>query len=231
MTLDVIWYILLAAGLGFGIGFFSVKINHLLIILTGKLVSSGHAQRRYIVIGVISTAIVFFLYMYFVPASDLAYGIIIAVVYVILFTIGVLTAEARFSQACDILHMIINSMYADTKDGNTATGDAFEISKRMLNHIQPANKEALLLLAFFFDSRFAVFFISAFITKKFVAKRFIDITSEQQHEYITSWHNTFGLTLAIKALKSITSFAYFTSHYSWDDIGYNGGVLKRSYLN
>ena len=226
-----IFYILLAAGIGFGIGFFSVKFNHLLVILTGKLVSSGHAQRRYIVIGIFSTVLVFFSYMYLAPTFDLAHGIAIAVVYAVLFTIGVLSAEARFSQACDILHMIINAMYTNTKTGNITTSDAFEISKKMLNHIQPANKEALLLLAFFFDSRFAVFFISAFITKKFVAKRFIDITPEQQDAYINSWHNTFGLTLAIKALKSIVSFAYFTSHHSWDDIGYNGGVLKRSYLN
>lgn len=231
MQLDTILYILLAVGIGFAIGFFSVKFNHLLIILTGKLVSSGHAQNRYIVIGTAFAILVFISYMYLASSFDLTHALIITATYGILFTMGVLVGDARFSQACDILHKILNAMYTNTKKGNATTSDAFEISKKMLNNMPVSNKEALLLLVFFFDSRFAVFVISLAVTKKFITKRFIDMEPEEQDTYIQSWSTTFGLSLAIKALKSITSFAYFTSHFSWDVIDYNGGVVKRSYLN
>jgi len=226
----IIIYIILAIGFGFAVGFFSVKFNHLMIILTGRLLSSGHATNRYIIVGFIGSAIVFGTYMILEPASDTTHGIILAVIFGILFAAGVLVADHRFSQSCDILHQIIIAMFSDTKEGNEKTTDAFEISKKMLANMPIANKEALLLLVFFFDSRLGVMFSSLF-GRRLMLKRFISMTSDEQDWYIETWSTAMGLSIALRALKSITSFAYFTSNLTWDDIPYNGEILKRSYLN
>jgi len=228
--LEIILYLIFAISLGFAVGFFSVKINHLLIIITGKLISSGHATNRYIIVGVIGAIIVFAVYMLLAPFPDVTHGIIIAAVFGGSFIAGVLVADHRFSQSCEILHLIINAMYSDSVEGNPKTDDAFSISKKMLANMPVANKEALLLLVFFFDSRLGVFF-SGIFGGKVMLKRFISMTPQEQDWYIKTWSTTMGFSLALKALKSITSFAYFSSNLTWDDILYNGKVLKRSYLN
>ncbi len=229
MTAIVI-YIMLAISLGFVVGFFAVKLNHLLIIITGRLITSGHATNRYIIVGFIGVAIVFGVYTYLEPAPDISHGIILAAIFGTLFALGIFIADYRFSQSCDILHKVIIAMYDDTKEGNSKTRDSFEISKKMLANMPVANKEALLLLVFFFDSRIGVM-ISGFFGKRFMLKRFISMTPLEQDWYIETWSKTQFLSLALKALKSITSFAYFTSNLTWDDIPYNGKILKRSYLN
>lgn len=226
----IIIYIILAIGFGFAVGFFSVKFNHLIIILTGRLISSGHTTNRYIIVGFIGSVIVFSIYMLLEPSPDTTHGIILTALFGILFAVGVLVADHRFSQSCDILHQIIIAMYSDTKEGNEKTTDAFEISKKMLANMPIANKEALLLLTFFFDSRLGVMFSSLF-GRRFMLKRFILMTPDEQDWYIKTWSTAPGLSLALRALKSITSFAYFTGNLTWDDIRYNGEILKRSYLN
>ena len=228
--LEIVLYLIFAIGLGFAVGFFSVKINHLLIILTGKLISSGHATYRYIVVGAIGAVIIFVVYMLFSPIPDVTHGIIIAAVFGGVFVAGVLIADHRFSQSCDILHLIINAMYSDSIEGNLKTNDAFSISKKMLANMPVTNKEALLLLVFFFDSRLGVFF-SGLFGGKIMLKRFISMTPQEQDWYIKTWSTAIGFSLALKALKSITSFAYFLSNLTWDDVHYNGKVMKRSYLN
>lgn len=226
----IIICIILAICFGFAVGFFSVKFNHLMIILTGRLLSSGHATNRYIIVGLLGSAIVFGLYMISEPIPDKIHGIVLAVIFGMSFAVGVLIADHRFSQSCDILHEIIIAMFSDTKEGNKKTTDAFEISKKMLANMPVANKEALLLLVFFFDSRLGVMFSSLF-GRRFMLKRFISMTLDEQDWYIETWSTAVGLSLALRALKSITSFAYFTSNLTWEDIPYNGKVLKRSYLN
>ncbi len=227
---ETILYPIIAIVLGFVVGFFSVKINHLLIILTGKLISSGHATNRYIIVGVIGYVIVFAAYWLFVQFPDVTHGIITASVFGGSFVAGIVIADHRFSQSCEILQSIINAMYSDSEKGNSKTNDAFSISKTMLINMPSANKEALLLLVFFFDSRLGVFFSSLF-GRKIMLKRFISMNPKEQDWYIQTWSTTMGFSLALKALKSITSFAYFSSNLTWSDIPYNGEVLKRSYLN
>jgi len=228
--LQIIIYIIFVSLFGFTVGFFSVKFNHLLIIITGRLVTSGHATNRYIIVGFIGTAIVFGMYMFLEPALVVAYGVLLAAIFGILFAVGVVVSDYRFSQSCDILHQIIIAMYDDTKEGNDKTHNAFDISKKMLANMPVTNKEALLLLVFFFDSRVGVM-LSGFFGGRFMFKRFTSMTTKEQDWYIETWSTSMGFSIALKALKSITSFAYFTSNLTWNDIPYNGEILKRSYLN
>jgi len=231
MNFDQMFLLLIAIGSGFFSGFLSVKINHLLVIITGRLLSSGHAQRRYIIIGTVATILFFILYTIFASSFDLLFGAILSAIFAVCFTIGVFVAEKRFSEALLILHQIISAMYTDSLNGNEITDDAFAISSQTLDDMLPSNKEAFLLLVMFFDSRFTVFFISLIVGHYFSTKRFIHMSPAEQDRYLETWASNQYLALVIQALKSITSLTYFTSHLSWPQIDYDGGVLKRSYLN
>lgn len=226
----ILSYLLIALITGFLSGFLTVKINHILIIVTGKLQTSGNAQGRYIVVGIASSILFFILYYFLTSNPDLIYGIIFTAIYAALYTVGVVIAQNRFKQSYKILKMIIAAMYTDSPNGNQITSDAFRISKQMLDNIPTANKEAILLLVFVFDSRFAVFFISLLFGRRFMIKRFIYMNSGEQDQYLDTWSTAIGLSLAVQALKSIVGFAYYTSNLSWNQIGYEGNVLKRSYL-
>lgn len=230
MNFDQIFFLLIAIGSGLFSGFLSVKINHLLVIITGRLLTSGNAQRRYIVIGIAATILFFILYVFTNP-FDLLFGVVFSVIFALCFTIGIFVAKQRFSEALLILHQTISAMYTDSPNGNEITDDAFEISSQTLDAMLPANKEAFLLLVMIFDSRFAVFFISLFVGHYFSIKRFIHMSAAEQDKYLETWASNQYLALVIQALKSITSLTYFTSHLSWPQIDYDGGVLKRSYLN
>lgn len=231
MSFDQIFFLFIAIGSGFFSGFLSVKVNHLLVIITGRLLSSGHAQRRYIIIGAVTTILLFILYMIFTNPFDLLFGVVLSAIFAICFTIGVFVAEKRFSEALLILHQIISAMYTDSLNGNEITDDAFSISSQTLDDMPPSNKEAFLLLVMFFDSRFTVFFISLFVGHYFSTKRFIHMSSVEQDKYLETWASNQYLALIVQALKSITSLTYFTSHLSWSQIDYKGEVLRRSYLN
>ena len=231
LTIDIfLLYLLIALITGFLSGFLTVKINHILIIVTGKLQTSGNVQGRYIVVGIASSILFFILYYFLTLNPDLIYGIIFSAIYAALYAIGVVIAQNRFKQSDKVLKMIISAMYTDSPNGNQITSDAFRISKQMLDSIPIANKEAILLLVFVFDSRFAVFFISLFLGRRFMIKRFINMNSDEQDQYLETWSTAVGLSLAVQALKSIVGFAYYTSNLSWSQIDYEGNVLKRSYL-
>ena len=230
LTIDVfLLYLLIALIAGFLSGFLTVKINHILIIVTGKLQTSGNAQGRYIVVGIASSILFFILYYFMTLNPDLIYGIIFSAIYAVLYALGVVIAQNRFKQSDKVLKMIISAMYTDSLNGDQITSDAFRISKQMLDSIPIANKEAILLLVFVFDSRFAVFFISL-LGRRFMIKRFINMNSDEQDHYLKTWSTAVGLSLAVQALKSIVGFAYYTSNLSWSQIDYEGNVLKRSYL-
>ena len=231
MNFDQILFLLIAIGGGFLSGFLSVKVNHLLVIITGRLLSSGHAQRRYIIIGTAAIVLFFISYLFFTSFSDLLFGIVLSAIFAACFTVGIFFAEKRFSEALLILHQIISAMYTDSLNGNEITDDAFSISSQTLDEMLPSNKEAFLLLVMFFDSRFTVFFISLFVGRYLSTKRFINMSPAEQDKYLETWALNQYLSLIVQALKSITSLTYFTSHLSWPQIDYQGEVLKRSYLS
>jgi hypothetical protein len=223
--------LIIAIGAGFIIGFLKVKINHILVIFTGKLQTSKHSRQRYIVFGVASSILFFILYYLLTPSPELILGIIFTAIYAVMYTVGVVIAENRFEQHLTILETMISAMFTDSTKGDKITSDAFRISKQMLDNMSVSNREVLLLLLLFFDSRFVVFFVSLFIERRFTLTRFVNMNSAEQDEYLNTWNNTRGLDFVIKALKAITSFPYYTSSLSWNKIGYDGNVLKKSYLH
>ncbi|MDH3794513.1 MAG: hypothetical protein OER78_05490 [Nitrosopumilus sp.] len=231
-TSDLIIYLILSLLIGYGIGFFTVKINHLLVIFLGKLWSSGNAQKRYILVGGIATIV--FGMAVFLKTNDFTLTILSTSVFAILFLVGVKHAMHRFNQYLEILNALIQSLFPK-KDPNDDQHDALladtsKISQQMLESMRKSSLESLKILFFFFDSVFAVFLIS--LTKgKFRFNRFVHLSDKDQVDYMHIWADSEILNLAPVALKALIGYSYYTSHLSWDKIGYRGEVLRRSYIN
>lgn len=218
--------------IGYGAGFLTVKINHLLVIFLGKLWSSGNAQRRYILVGGIATF--FYGVMIFYQTNNFVLALIFVVVFTVLFISGIKHAMHRFDQYIDVLNALIQSLFPkeDLNDDKheALLADTSKISKEMLESMRKSQLESLKILFFFFDSIFAVFFISL-IKGKLKFSRFINLSKEDQVDYMHIWAATEGLNLGPVALKALIGYSYYTSHLSWDKIGYRGEVLRRSYIN
>jgi len=218
--------------IGYIAGFLTVKINHLLVIFLGKLWSSGNAQRRYILVGGIAT-VIFGAAAYY-QINDFKLPLIFAAVFAVLFLVGIKHAMYRFSQYIEILDALIQSLFPkeDPNDDqhDALLADTSKISQQMLESMRKSQLESLKILFFFFDTIFAVFFIS--LTKrKLRFSRFINLSKKDQVDYIHIWAATEGLNLGPVALKALIGYSYYTSPLSWEKIGYRGEVLRRSYIN
>lgn len=231
-TNDLIIYLILSLLIGYGTGFLTVKINHLLVIFLGKLWTSGNAQQRYILVGGLGTVI--FGVAVFLQTNDFILALISASAFAVLFLVGIKHAMHRFNQYIEILNALIQSLFPkeDSNDGNhdALLTDTSKISQQMLKSMRKSQLESLKLLFFFFDSVFAVFFIS-FRYGKLRFGRFINLSKENKVDYMNLWANSVLLNLAPVALKALIGYSYYTSHLSWKKIGYHGEVLRRSYIN
>ena len=140
----------------------------------------------------------------------------------------------RFNQYIDVLNALIQSLFPkeDLNDDKheALLADTSKISQEMLESMRKSQLESLKILFFFFDSIFAVFFISL-VKGKLKFSRFINLSKEDQVDYMHIWAATEGLNLGPVALKALIGYSYYTSHLSWDKIGYRGEVLRRSYIN
>jgi hypothetical protein len=231
-TSELIIYLFFSILIGYGTGFFTVKINHLLVIFLGKLWTSGNAQKRYILVGGLATAV--FGAILFVQTNDLTLALISASVFTVLFLVGVKHAMRRFNQYIEILNALIQSLFPKEEPNDDQhdmlLADTSKISQQMLESMQKSQLESLKILFFFFDTVFAVFLIS--LTKRKIRfSRFIHLSKKEQVEYMRIWAESEGLNLAPVALKALIGYSYYTSHLSWDKIGYRGEVLRRSYIN
>ncbi len=229
---DLIIYLIASLLIGYGSGFLTVKINHLLVIFLGKLWTSGNAQRRYVLIGGI-TVIIFGAAMFYLT-NEFVLTIFFPAVFAVLFAVGIKHAMHRFNQYIEILDALIQSLFPkeDPNDDkyDALLADTSKISQQMLESMRKSQLESLKLLFFFFDSIFAVFFISL-IKGKLRFSRFINLSKEDQDNYMHIWASSEGLNLGPVALKALIVYSYYTSHLSWDKIGYRGEVLRRSYIN
>ena len=225
-------YLVSSLLIGYGVGFFTVKINHLLVIFLGKLWSSGNAQRRYVLVGGIVT--VMYGAMIFYQTNDFVLTLVFVAVFAVLLVSGIKHAMRRFNQYIDVLNALIQSLFPkeDPNDDQheALLEDTSKISQEMLGSMRKSQLESLKILFFFFDSIFAVFFISL-IKGKLRFSRFINLSKEDQVDYMHIWATIEVLNLGPVALKALIGYSYYTSHLSWDKIGYRGEVLRRSYIN
>ncbi|MCZ6582046.1 MAG: hypothetical protein O6761_02600 [Thaumarchaeota archaeon] len=234
-TLDMIIYLIMSLLIGYVTGFLTVKINHALVILFGRLWSSGNAQRRYILVGAI-VIIVFGIISF--NQTNFILAVVFTSAFAVLFVVGIKHAMYRFHQYEPILKASIQSLFpkedSDTDDNyNDLLDDALKISLEMLKSMRKSQLESLKILFVFFDSIFGGFLIFLLSGKiqEFKFRRFIYLSKEDQVAYMHVFADSSIGNLMSTALKAFIGYNYYTSHFSWDKIGYNGAVLRRSFIN
>jgi len=234
-THDLILYIISSLLIGYVTGFLTVKINHALVIIFGRLWSSGNARRRYVLVGVIAV-IIFGIILFY--QTNFIFTVIFTFVFTVLFLVGVIHAMYRFNQYEPILKASIQSLFPKEDSGNDddyddLLNDTLKISLNMLGSMRKSQLESLKILFIFFDSvfgGFVVFFLSKKILK-FKFRRFIYLSKEDQVAYMRVFADSIIGNLMSTALKAFIGYNYYTSHLSWEKIGYEGKVLRRSFLN
>jgi len=234
-THDLILYLVSSLLIGYVAGFLTVKINHALVIIFGRLWSSGNAQRRYILVGVI-VIIVFGIILFY--QTNFIFAVIFTFSFAVLFLVGIIHAMYRFNQYEPILKASIQSLFpkedSDNDDNyDNLLDDTLKISLNMLGSMRKSQLESLKILFLFFDSifgGFVIFLLSGKI-QEFKFRRFIYLSKEDQVAYIRVFADSTIGNLMSTALKAFIGYNYYTSHFSWKKIDYNGAVLRRSFLN
>ncbi len=232
----MIIYFIMTLLIGYGIGFFTVKINHGLVILFGRLWSSGNAQRRYVLVGVIT--IIVFGIISFNQIENFIITLIFTSVFAVLFIVGIKHAMYRFDQYVPILKAAIQSLFPkedsdNDDDYNDLLDDTLKISVAMLKTMRKSQLESLKILFVFFDSIFGGFVIFLFSRKiqEFKFRRFIHLSQEDKVAYMLVFADSAIGNLMSTVLKAFIGYNYYTSHFSWKKIGYDGSVLRRSFIN
>ena len=139
----------------------TVKMNHLLVIVLGKIWTSGHGQQRYVVVGASMSTV--YLAILIGPFEDFQFHfyVLLFLTFVGLYVAGLKHAEKRSSQVIfDIIPKMIELVYLFDKNDELqqkAIHDAKVFSKKVIFSMPKSTGEALQLLFFFFDSRMAVF--------------------------------------------------------------------------
>lgn len=214
-------------------GFMTVKMNHLLVIVLGKIWTSGHGQQRYVVVGASMSTVYLAILIGLFEDFIFHFYVLLFLTFVGLYVAGLKHAEKRSSQVIfDIIPKMIELVYLFDKNDELqqkAIHDAKVFSKKVIFSMPKSTGEALQLLFFFFDSRMAVFFVSI-INGRFRVSRFINLSEEDQIHYVESWANNPYLFVAMQAIKGLMGFSYYTSEHSWESIKYNGKLLSNSYL-
>ncbi len=236
--LDFQIILLMTPIIGYLAGFMTIKINYLLVIVTGKLWTSGHAKKRFIVTGIIVTVCYIIIIMTIFdstfkdPMLQTIGPATVTIVFAGLYAVGVFHSDMRFNDTESIMNNIIEVTYAT---GNSPAEkrireDTQENAKAILDAMPISNSHALRLLLFVFDSATMVFLVSL-SGGRFRARRFVNLGRTEREEYFETWATNEYLYYAVQALKSLVGFSYYTSPGTWTEIGYNGTLLGRSYWN
>ena len=159
-------------------------------------------------------------------------------VFAVLFIVGIKHAMYRFDQYAPILKAAIQSLFPKEDSDNddhydNLLDDTLKISLNMLESMRKSQLESLKILFMFFDSIFGGFVIFLLSRKiqEFKFRRFIYLSKENQVAYMRVFAGSSIGNLISTALKAFIGYNYYTSHLSWEKIGYDGKVLRRSFLN
>lgn len=222
--------------LGFLVGFLSVKVNHVLIILLGRLFSSGTASQRYIATGLLASLVVFVAAKSWYPDLDLLGAILSSVAFLGFFGIGVWDAQRRFStlEYRKILEAVLDTFFPDQDELPGALKlSSSATSQRLLDSAPESMRAAVRLFLVVFDSRTMVFLVS-FRHGKLTWKRFIDLPSKPptngRARYLQDWRDDPLLSYGAHVFRILFTYTYYIKDDVWPHVHYNGELLRRSYL-
>jgi hypothetical protein len=235
-TIVAIISLAIGATAGIGVGYGTVRLNQLLVVVLGKAWSSGRARQRYILISIYAAIVYFIILAYYLyPDQGYVAKAISVPVFVVLFLLGVYLADKRYGASESIMFRIIEAMYDSSRfaegDSAAAIRDACRTAKGVLEAMPKSNSEILRVLFLVFDSRTAVFFVSLSAGEAKFA-RFVELKPADQIAYIRNWIDNPFLFYAMQGLKSLVNFSYYSNQSGCNSAGipYDGNFLRRTYL-
>ena len=232
--------LVLALVIGTLVGFFTVKVNFVLIILLGYLFSSGTAWGRYAVAGFLFSVVAFLLLGGQYPGLGLARFLLTAGFFGA-FLLGVGIALASLAQGRETLTPVLNTIFPG---GTDRLPRASEISSVLTAHsflrsMPVSARKAIELFSALFNSATFVFLVSL-RHGKLQGKRFTNLTASDQREYLDDWRRAPGLSYGAHIFRILANYSYYVKSMVWRPpsghpgndarVPYDGELLRRSYL-
>lgn len=219
--------------IGLIVGFISVKINLVLIVLEGRLFSSGRATGRYFVIA-------FFGFLAAFAGLGVSSSLDFATIVVssVLFSLYLLLGEfighrtTRLKDFRQIISAVLDTSFPEGYHGFPGAVAISSVStSEMLVHRMPDSLSVgLQLFIAVFDSRTMVF-LGSLRRGKLRWKRFVNLSKMDRTEYLNYWRYTSQLSVGAHIIRTLTSYAYYVKDQTWPLLKYNGHLLKWSYLD
>lgn len=219
--------------IGLVTGFIAVKINLVLIVLGGRLFSSGRATGRYFVIA-------FFGFLAAFAALNLSSALDLATIMVssVLFSLWLLLGEFvghRRTRLKDFRHIMSAILDTSFPEGYHQFPGAVSISSvstsETLVHRMPYSLGiGLQLFIAIFDSRTMVF-LGSLRRGKLRWKRFVNLSPKDRKEYLNYWRYSPQLSIGAQIIRILTSYAYYVKDQTWPLLKYSGHLLEWSYLD
>ena len=217
---------------GFLVGFLTVRANYLLIIFLGKVFSTGTASSRFAATGVLASLVVFIGVSLGVPEVTLTGRLVVTALFLGSFTVGVVTAQEESSpqEIRRITEALFETVFPqDPVVSQILQTSAATTAESILNTMPASSQAAIVLLHAVFDSRTLVLFVSL-REGRLRWRRFVNLSPTDRREYLEDWRTDPRLAYGAHALQILTSYAYYVKKEVGRRIGYDGTLLRASYL-
>jgi hypothetical protein len=219
--------------IGLVAGFLSVKINLVLIILLGRLFSSGTANRRYFVVaffGFLSS----FAWLGYYAALDTTSSLLSSLLFSIFLLLGALIGQrtTRLGEFRNIMTAVLDTSFPSGYHNfpGAVTISSVATSETLVHRMPYSLSTGLQLLLATFDSRTMVLLLSL-RNGKLRWKRFVELSSKDRTEYLNSWRHDRQFSTGAHIIRTLTSYAYYVKPQTWPFLDYDGNLLRWSYLD
>jgi hypothetical protein len=230
VTLAVVFAIPILVG--FVAGFLTVRANYVLIILLGKVFSSGTAGWRFAATGLLASILVFLGASLGVPDLTATGKVVVTVLFLASFGLGVVIAKEEMGpkEIRRITEAVFETAYPPSSGLPGAVGvSAARTSERILATMPISSQAAITLLLAVFDSRTLVF-VASFPQGRVRGRRFVSLSAAERQKYLEVWRTNPRLAYGAHALQILSSYAYYVKGQVTRHIGYGGQLLRDSYL-
>ncbi len=150
-----------------------------------------------------------------------------------MFVLGAWLAQRRFGTAeyQEILRAVLDTIHPDTQ--STIPG-ALEVSsavtlQNLLQSMPASTRNVIKLFSLIFDSRTMVFVVHIRHGKR-VWRRFVEMDADAKKGYLDEWRSDPVLSYGAHIFRILSSYSYYIKEQVYHGIGYNGELLRRSYL-
>lgn len=219
--------------IGFIAGFLTVKVNYILIVLLGRLFSSGTEWWRYLATGLLASLAVFVIATLQYPDLGLFLRAASSLVFLGVFGLGAWLAQRRFGtpEYQRIIVAVLDTIFPDNQDDLPGAVKISSVvtAQKLLQSMPDSTRAAIRLFSVIFDSRTIVFFVN-FKRGDLTWKRFVELDTREKRSYLDDWRADPLLSFGAHIFRILSSHSYYLKPETWEYVDYNGQLLRRSYL-